>query len=260
MFIGQPANFAATQHTGDQQVLPNFFCPALGYVPPPLQLPQSGPYVFQQTFGTAAFPAPPSQNRPLVFATANNVGCGVSPYLPAHNAAAVALVADQAPGVGPQISPMGFNLIARNSDVAGACGFNWIALLQLFGTSAQPDVPVLPPGARPPVDLMVDTGEIFAPGGSEINFIQAGTEGDWFSGEVQFSAPFGIEPVVFITPHFPQPYFGTSPSRNPLSSCAPVGMVQNVTRFGFTLAAHNTDTNNVGGNASFYWVAFGPPA
>jgi hypothetical protein len=107
--------------------------------------------------------------------------------------------------------------------------------------------------------LMVDTGEIFAPGGSEINFIQAGTEGDWFSGEVQFSAPFGIEPVVFITPHFPQPYFGP-PSGNPRSSCAPVGMVQNVTRFGFTLAAHNTDTNNVGGNASFYWVAFGPPA
>jgi hypothetical protein len=259
MFIGQPANFAATQHTGDQQVLPNFFCPALGYVPPPLQFQQNGPYVFQQTFGTAAFPAPPSQNRPLVFATANNVGCGVSPYLPAHNAAAVALVVDQAPGVGPQISPMGFNLIARNSDVAGACGFNWIALLQLFGTSAQPDVPVLPPGAQPPVDLMVDTGEIFGPGGSEINFTQARTHGDWFSAEVQFSAPFGIEPVVLITPQFYQGYIGP-PSGNHFSSCAPVGMVQNVTRFGFTLAAHNTDTNNAGGNASFYWVAFGPPA
>jgi hypothetical protein len=177
------------------------------------------------------------------------------------NAAAVALVVDQAPGFGSlsAISPTGFNLIARNSDAAGTCGFNWIALLQLFGTAAAPTTPVLPRGAAAsPVNLMVDTGEFGAPTGPEINFKQAGTVGDWFSAEVQFSRPFAVEPVVLITPHFPPPYYGEGPpSSNVFSGCAPVAMAQNVTRFGFTLAAHNTDTNNTGGNASFYWVAFG---
>ncbi len=259
-FIGQPANFVATQTTGDHQVLPIFFCPAQGNVPPPLQFAQNGSYSLMGTFGTAPFPTAPNeiQNRPLIFATANNVGCGVSPYLPTHNAAAVALAVDQVPGGAQQIVPSGFNLIARNSDLAGACGFNWVALLQLFGTRAGPDVPVLPPGAQKPVDLMVDTGQV-GPTPQQISFTNAGTQGDWFSAEVQFSMPFGIEPVVLITPQFYQPYFGNPPNTN-RSSCAPLGMVQNVTRVGFTLAAHNTDTNNVGGQASFYWVAFGPAA
>jgi hypothetical protein len=38
---------------------------------------------------------------------------------------------------------------------------------------------------------------------------------------------------------------------------APVAIAQNVTRFGFTLAARDSDTNGNGGMAFFDWVAFG---
>jgi len=105
--------------------------------------------------------------------------------------------------------------------------------------------------------LLVDTGLFPSPTAlGPFNFTPAGTTGDWASAEIQFNATFAAAPVVLITPLFYQPYFGESGGT---SSCAPIGIVQNVTRYGFSLAARNTDTNSVGGNASFYWIAFGLP-
>jgi hypothetical protein len=266
--IGQPANFVATKNTGDHQVLPNIFNPAnpAQASPPAVQLQGNPPYSFVSTigttvvstFGTAPFKplpaAPPSVGRPLVFVTANNAGCGVSPNL-AHNAAAVALVADHANTV--PMTSTGFKLIARNTDIAGACGFNWVALLPTTSSLVSRLINV-PPGAPQPLDLLVDTGTCPAPVLGPFYFNAVGTSGDWASAEVQFNAPFAAEPVVLLTPQFPQPYLPNPPETN-YSSCAPVGIVQNVTRYGFTLAARNSDTNNTGGQASFYWVAFGLP-
>jgi hypothetical protein len=270
-FIGQPANFAATGTIGDptlpdHQSLPNIYNLAFGDNQPfPLNNP---PYSFVQTiagttfstFGTSPFALnarpPSSPPRPLVFVTANNVGCGVGPYQhPAYNAGAIALVADN--GRSSLITPEGFRLIARNSGAAGACGFNWVAIVETIASSLLAPAPP-PPGAVPPVNLAVDSGIVSGLTASAVGFFfsQADTPGDWASAEVQFAGPFDAEPVVLVTPQFPD----SQPLPNPplrSSSCAPVGMVQNVTRFGFTLAAINTDNNPAGGAASFYWVAFG---
>jgi hypothetical protein len=259
--IGQPADFAATNTTGDHQVFPNIFNP-------PDQAGESVanllrftlPYSFVRTIGTTtistfgtSLPAVGMGQRPLVFATANNAGCGVSPYLPTHNAAAVALVVDS--GYSELMSSAGFKFIARNADVAGTCGFNWVALLPTT-TSPVSGVFLVPTGAPQPLDLLVDTG-VFPPSTrDQFNFTAARTDGDWASAEVQFNAPFAAEPVVLVSPQFSEPYFDGSGAQ---SSCAPVGTVQNVTRYGFTLAARNTDTNRAGGNAVFHWAAFGLP-
>jgi hypothetical protein len=275
--IGQPANFGKTNTSGDHQVFPNIFNPPgqVGLTVANL-LATNPPYSFTgtigsttiSTFGTALAmlpapippsgapvpPATPQSGRPLVFVTANNAGCGVSPAEPTHNAAAVGLVVDQGSGA---MTPAGFKLVARNADVAGTCGFNWVALLpttatRLAGTFA------VPMGAPQPLNLFVDTGIFPPPPMEQFNFNQAGTAGDWASAEIQFSAPFVAEPVVLVTPKYPPPSF-PGPGETGLSSCAPIGVVQNVTRYGFTLAVRNTDSNHLGGNASFYWVAFAPP-
>jgi hypothetical protein len=152
------------------------------------------------------------------------------------------------------ITPAGFKLIARNADVAGTCGFNWLALLPTTPSLVSGMVNV-PPGAPQPLNLLVDTGTYPAIAGVDpFYFNRAGTNGDWASAEVQFNAPFAAEPVVLLTPQFYPIVPGST------SSCAPIGIVQNVTRYGFTLAARNTDTTLEGpGQASFYWAAFGLP-
>lgn len=246
-FIGQPAYFSGT---GDQQAFPIFHDPAnpAGQPNVQMQLRQNGLYSFRNTFGTTAFPTPPSgSNKPLVFATANNIGSGISPYYSAHNSAAVGLVVDS--GFSSEITPSGFNLMALNVDTSGTCGFNWVALQQRARDT-------LPNGTAPPADLMVDTG-VFDGGiqvSNHVYFNNMGTAGDWFSAEIQFSAPFSVEPAVLVSNQFVQGWVNTAGQQ---SSCAPVAVVQNVTRFGFTLSARNTDNNRLGGACRFYWAAFG---
>jgi hypothetical protein len=232
-FIGQPAVFAESNSNGDHQVLPSVFDPAT-------ESTHLGPYNFNNTFGTTAFPAPPSPNRPLVFVTGNNVGCGASPYLPPHNAAAVGLVQDaRTPFDTTPFDANGFYILARNSDVAGLCGFNWVALQQIIDGK-------MPPGApQQPANLLVDTGQFGQLADSDLIFNASGTMGDWILGEIQFTAPFAAEPVVLVTPRFMTGEGFGGPPNFGIGSCAPVGIVQNVTRFGFTMAARNSDGNMV---------------
>jgi hypothetical protein len=239
IFIGQPAPFPATNHVGDHQYFPNLYDPPAG---PFLQ---EGLYNFNGIFGTAQFPVPqPGQStasqgaEPLVFATANSLGVG-GPGAPAHTAAAVPRVATRfGPPLPspPDITPEGFQLIARNSDTAaGLCGFNWAAFQQFPAP--------LTANQAMPADLWVDTGR--APQGFEF------VPGGWASAEIQFSAPFNTVPVVLITPRVEAFAPGGS-------SCAPVPIAQNVTPFGFTLAARNSDTNVNASSANFDWVALAP--
>jgi hypothetical protein len=238
-FVGQPAPFAANNASpDDHQFFPNLWTPqALGSQPND----NFGlPYNFNGTFGPGPFAN--TADEPLVFATANNAGW-VSQGEPQHNAAAVPVVGTTEAA---DITAEGFQLIARNSDTAaGSCGFNWVALKQLPVDSA-----VAPP------DLLIDTGTPLDNNGDPVafSFAQTGHNGDWVSAEIQFSGPFNIPPVVLITPRVPADDFLTQGY-----SCAPVAIAQNVTRFGFTLAARNSDTNQNVQVASFDWVAFEPP-
>jgi hypothetical protein len=238
-FSGQAAPFPGTGNAGDHQAFPNLWNPRT-------QNPflTQGLYNFNGTFGPGPWAAPTggqptytslANAEPLVFATANNVGWGIE-GAPQRNAAAVARVQAQIALGAPDITPQGFRLLARNSDAAGACGFNWIAFKQ----------------TQPGTDVLVDTGQLPPVGNlatTEFEFSPVGHDGDWASAEIQFDAPFSTAPVVLITPRTDDPLLG--------ASCAPVPIAQNVTRFGFTLAARNTDTNANAASANFDWVAIG---
>ncbi len=65
---------------------------------------------------------------------------------------------------------------------------------------------------------------------------------------IYFTDPFLAPPVVLLTDNDPR-----SEGRNP----AVVGIAQNVTPFGFRVAARNSDY--IGGRTGFYWVAIGWP-
>jgi hypothetical protein len=140
---------------------------------------------------------------------------------PVHNAAGVGIVGD--------LGPMAFQLTARNSDCAsGDCGFNSVAMLQS-----------LPPLGG--LDLLVDTGLV-----DKFTFTQRCTPGDTIAVEIFFSRPFDTPPVVLATA------VGSG-------FCMPVCIVRNVTRFGFTLAARNSDcqVSALPMESRFNWVAFG---
>jgi hypothetical protein len=162
---------------------------------------------------------PPFPGNPFVFLTANQIG-----YVgdPVHNAAAVGVVGD--------LGPKGFSLTARNSDSAsGDCGFNSVALF--------PSLPATLGGA----DLLVDTGLT-----DHFPFKQRGTPGDTITTEIFFARPFDAPPVVLVT-------------AIRAGLCMPSCMARNVTRFGFTLAARNSDcqVSNIPMESRFNWVAFG---
>ena len=164
-------------------------------------------------------PTPPFPSNPFVFLTANQIG-----YVgdPGHNAAVVGVVGD--------LGPMGFQLTARNSDSAsGDCGFNSVALLPSL------------PGTLGGSDLLVDTG-LTGP----FPFKQRGTPGDTITAEIFFARPFDAPPVVLVT-------------AVRAGLCMPACIARNVTRFGFTLAARNSDcqVSNLPVESRFDWVAFG---
>jgi hypothetical protein len=239
IFAGQPAAYAPRGSGGDHQMLPN----VSGLVD---SLPTK--YNFSTSFAPGSF-QPTVKGRPVIFATANNLGCGVSPYQQPHNAAAVPIVQDNwsRSYIADPEHPGGFTLNSCNSDTAGGlCGFNWVALQQR------------PAGSTPSQHEFiwsVDTGAVF----DDVNlfsFAPDGQVGDWVSAEVQFSEPFALPPVVLTTAIVPIDQDFGPPGAGP-RGCAPVPMAQNVTRFGFTLAARNSDTNENGGLAFFHWAAFG---
>jgi hypothetical protein len=79
-----------------------------------------------------------------------------------------------------------------------------------------------------------------------LRFAPAGEFGDTPSWDISFKRQFNMPPVVLVTAC-------DAGLKKPAAPA--VGMVRNISRYGFKLAARNSDCQ--GGNAAFYWVAFG---
>jgi len=137
-----------------------------------------------------------------------------------HNAAAVGIARDS--------QPDRFTLVARNSDCAdGNCTFYYVALS---------------PRDEGRSDIWVDSGEVSS------RFFQSDCKtGDWYSWNIMFNQSFLTPPVVLVTAND----LGIREGHN----AAVVGIAQNVTTHGFTLAGRNSDCAS--GQAGFYWVAIG---
>ena len=120
-------------------------------------------------------------------------------------------------------------LSARNSDVGpGLAGFNYFAFL---------------PGVAAPPNLIVDTGRVFP-----LRFAKGAQRGDWQTWMVNFADHFISPPTVILTA---DNYDGNIRSY----AVAAVGMANDVTPNGFTLAARNSDVS--AGWVAFSWLAIG---
>jgi hypothetical protein len=128
------------------------------------------------------------------------------------------------------------DLAAHNTDiVAGDCAFNCVAFSfsELFDPAAVTPEPA------------IETGEV------AVAFFQpTGRPGDWNTWDIDFKNPFAQPPVVLLTPNKPAAIPAES---NP----AVLGVVQNVTRQSFRLAARNSDFGS--GRTGFYWIAISAP-
>jgi hypothetical protein len=143
----------------------------------------------------------------------------------AHNAAAVGIVENP--------TAQRFTLHARNSDCAvGDCAFYYLAIATLL------DQPNGDGG-----NLQVGTGEVQA-----MSLNAACVPGDAQTSQVDFHQPFLTPPTVLLTAND----LGVAQDGH---NAAAVGIAQNVTPYGFTLLARNSDC--MGGQAGFYWVAIG---
>jgi hypothetical protein len=159
-----------------------------------------------------AFDAPP-----VVLTTATNNNVRV------HAASAV--------GISCGVTKDGFNLAARNSDIAaGAASFNYVAIQQSAGGS---DI------------FQLDSGHLTAR-----LFSAEDQLGDWQVWAVNFAEPFLVPPVVLVSA---DDCGGTLNSY----TRAVVGVVFDVSQDGFTLAGRNSDV--CAGPAGFNWVAVGIP-
>ena len=117
---------------------------------------------------------------------------------------------------------------ARNSDVGpGLSSFYYVG----FG-----------PGGSTP-DLVVDTGRV-----APLHFGVGAYRGDWQATTVNFEDYYVAPPVVIVTP---DNYDGLLP----WDSVAAVPMANDVTPYGFTLAARNADIRS--GWVAFSWMAVG---
>lgn len=120
-------------------------------------------------------------------------------------------------------------LSARNSDVgAGLTSFFYLAFLS--------DVTA-------PANLIVDTGRVFP-----LRFARAAQRGDWQTWTVNFAEHFIAPPTVIVTA---DNYDGNIKSY----AVAAVPLANDVTPFGFTLAARNSDPS--AGWVACSWLAIG---
>jgi hypothetical protein len=184
-------------------------------------------------------------NPPVVVLTATNAH--VKPFIPFgaraldyHNAAAVGIVQTDLPSLFPPTH--GFTLLARSSD----CGFGGCAFYYLAHS---------PDPNEGDTNLFVDTGEVSANdwpvGGRGLDF---GPNCDRFGADtkrlsVDFTRPFLTPPVVLLTAN------DRGIADPTVANVALVGMAQDVTPWGFTLQARNSDCSV--GQAGFFWVAVG---
>jgi hypothetical protein len=139
-------------------------------------------------------------------------------------------------GISQNLDVNGFELVGRNSaacmpssGTTGACAFYWVAGEE---------------GVKPKPDnrIWIDSGVV-----SPKHFGRAckTSSPTWTnSWEVYFSKPFQTPPVVLLT-------------CRDAGVLAVVGLAQNVTTHGFTLAGLNSDCYLPGGRAQFNWVAIG---
>ncbi|HWQ18847.1 MAG TPA: hypothetical protein VN455_03660 [Methanotrichaceae archaeon] len=161
------------------------------------------------------FPERFDDDLPRIIITPNNLDTGDT-----YNPAVVGLVRD--------VSPSGFYISARSSDCTGGlAGFSWMAVLETPG--------------RKKIKQMGMMGGVLEPK----QFMPSCINGDWRSWPVAFDDPLSSEtPMVFT-------------SANDIGStqytAAAVGMAQNLSPKGFTLAARNSDC--MPGDCSFCWLA-----
>jgi hypothetical protein len=154
-------------------------------------------------------------SSPVVVASASNANVRV------HATAAVPVVDS------PTLDRV--SLQARNSDVgAGLASVGYVAML---------------PGEAAPDTLAIDSGRV-----APLRFAPGARRGDWQTWGVTFAAHFVGPPVVIATA---DNYDGNLRSY----AVAAVGMADDVTPYGFTLAARNSDVS--GGFVAFSWLAIG---
>jgi hypothetical protein len=147
---------------------------------------------------------------------------------------------------GPIVAPVGLEIdtsvtgtrfSGRNSDCKdGFCGFNYVAGYLAENEEQDPRTQ----------GMFVDTGITRAyPFEPDCDGV------DWATFSIQFNAPFLAPPVVLVSA-----WDGAQDADDPSPfTPAVVPVVDDVTQFGFTVRARNSDCR--GGSAFFQWVALG---
>lgn len=122
-----------------------------------------------------------------------------------------------------------FSLAVRNSD----CGPGFTSLNYL----------AIGPGQGMPANIMIDTGRV-----APRCFARGGSNGDWQMWQISFADHFLVPPTVLITAD-------NFDGKIPTFAVAAVPVANDVTPYGFTLAARNSDISS--GWVAFSWVAIG---
>ncbi len=175
-------------------------------------------------------PLDSNEGRKVLLATATSLHCQTLNPVAAQNIPTLNPVA--AVGIPRAFDNLSFFLTARNSDCAmGYCAFNYAALSYALSFTSD-DIRILS-GFTPAADFNLSC-----------------QFGDWNSWDIYFSQPFGSLPVILITAT------DIALISNAGENVPAVGVAENVTPYGFTLAARNSDVTSPG-SASFYFVAIG---
>jgi hypothetical protein len=153
---------------------------------------------------------------PAVVASGSNANVRV------HACAAIAVADNQA------TSATEVSFRARNSDVGpGLASFHYVGFVP----------------SDPAPELVVDTGRV-----APLHFAVGARPGDWQAATVNFNDYFLAPPIVVITAD-------NYDALLPADSVAAVPMANDVTPYGFTLAARNSDIRS--GWVAFSWMAIG---
>jgi len=181
--------------------------------------------------------SPPFQRDPAVLLTACKLNCP-PPNVGGHyfrDYGGLTQAGSAVVGIAQRSGVNGFNARARNSD----CGSGWSALYYVGVTQVfTPAGPAFDPQTR---NMVVDTGAV-----GSLAFEPHCKVFDWVRVDIQFSRPFLTPPVVLIS---------ANDAGERKGNVAAVGIAADVTPWGFTLLARNSDC--AAGHAGFYWVAFG---